>query len=65
MLDVVAFERNTVRDANWPIGNESKVAVVHRLLEEEVVCELVNGEEERLRDGRTEDVRDRNKRRPR
>ena len=57
-LEVVAAEGDAVRDADRPVGDHGKVPVVRRLLEEEVVRELVDRQEERLRDRRAEHVRD-------
>ena len=64
MLEVVAAEGHAVRDADRPVGDHGEVAVGLRALEEEVVRELVDREEERLRDRCPEDVGDKEVRRP-
>eukprot|EP00967_Tisochrysis_lutea_P056713 scaffold71729_cov27-Tisochrysis_lutea.AAC.4 len=51
VIQVVAAERDGVRDANRPVGNEREEPVVERRLEEEVVRKLVDREEERLQAG--------------
>ena len=49
VLEVVASEGDAVRDADGPVGDHREEAVGLRALEEEVVRELVDREEERLR----------------
>ena len=64
VLEVVAAEGDAVRDADGPVGDHRKVTVVLRLLEEEVVGELMDCQEERLRNRRAKHVGDGEVRRP-
>mmetsp|Transcript_78419 Transcript_78419/g.155867 ORF Transcript_78419/g.155867 Transcript_78419/m.155867 type:complete len:206 (-) Transcript_78419:279-896(-) len=56
VFEVVAPERDAVGYANRPVRNHRKITVVFRLLEEEVVRKLMDGQEQCLRDRCTEDV---------
>eukprot|EP00964_Phaeocystis_antarctica_P066106 scaffold39923_cov64-Phaeocystis_antarctica.AAC.1 len=58
VLEVVAAEGDAVGDADGPVGHHCEQSVRLRALEEEVVRQLVDREEERLRDGGAKDVGD-------